>query len=117
MRSHPSRHRLIDDGCSEADSDDAHQADREVNPEKYRHHIEDASNAAYLGEPTVIYQTYPKHFENRMLTHREGEADSDDADMADREANPEKYRHKIDDPSLSGSHGEAGEGDAHIEQK
>lgn len=65
-----------------------------MNPEKYRHRIDDATNAAYLGE-----------------------ADSDDAHEADREVNPEKYRHRIDDPYVSGVHGESGEGDLPMERR
>lgn len=77
----------------EADSDDAHEADRATNPEKYRHRIDDARHAAYLGE-----------------------ADSDDVHEMDREANPESYRHKIEDAGSSGMHGESGEGDEPLER-
>jgi hypothetical protein len=35
---------------------------------------------------------------------------------SDREVNPEKYRHNIDDASPSGTHGESGEDDQPIEK-
>lgn len=59
----------------------------------YRHKIDDTQHAAYLGE-----------------------ADSNDSDEADREVNPEAYRHRIDDPGSSGEHGQPGEGDEPVEK-
>jgi len=70
----------------EADSDDAFEARKAVEGDTYE--SLDASQAAYLGE-----------------------ADSDDGFEADVEINPEKYRHKIEDPTPSGFHGETGQHD------
>lgn len=74
----------------EADSDDGFEARRAA--EGDRHEPLDASQSAYLGE-----------------------ADSDDGFEADMEINPEAHRHKIDDASVSGLHGQAGEQDQRIE--
>jgi hypothetical protein len=35
----------------EADSDDGFESDVEINPEKYKHHIEDASSSGEHGQP------------------------------------------------------------------
>ena len=70
----------------EADSDDGFEANREIHGQKLE--AIDASQAAYLGE-----------------------ADSDDGFEADVEINPDKHRHKIEDASSSGLHGQSGEGD------
>lgn len=70
----------------EADSDDGFVAHRDAHGEKLE--AMDASQAAYLGE-----------------------ADSDDGFEADMEINPDKHRHRIEDASVSGEHGQPGEGD------
>ena len=70
----------------EADSDDGFEANKHI----HGHKLDpvDATQSAYLGE-----------------------ADSDDNFEADMEINPEKYRHQIEDASISGLHGQSGEGD------
>ncbi|KIX92426.1 uncharacterized protein Z520_11901 [Fonsecaea multimorphosa CBS 102226] len=70
----------------EADSDDGFEARRAAEGDK-RESL-DAKNAAFLGE-----------------------ADSDDAHEADFDINPDKHRHKIEDTSVSGLHGQQGEQD------
>lgn len=45
-----------------------------------------------------------------------GEADSDDGFEAHVEAYPEAHRHIIEDASVSGMHGESGEGDGPFER-
>lgn len=74
----------------EADSDDAFEAQRAAEGDK-REPL-DASNSAYLGE-----------------------ADSDDGFESDIEIHPEDHRHKIEDTSDSGIHGQSGELDQRIE--
>jgi len=70
----------------EADSDDAFEAQKDIHGVKLE--SVDANQSAFLGE-----------------------ADSDDGFEADIEIHPEKHRHKIEDASVSGLHGQAGEGD------
>ena len=70
----------------EADSNDGFEAQRAADGDK--HEAMDASNAAFLGE-----------------------ADGDDAHEADFDINPEKHRHRIEDTSASGLHGQHGEHD------
>ena len=101
----------------EADSDDGFEAWKSAHgkpPESV-----DAANAAYLGEADS-----DDGFEVHKDIHGQkidpidasqaaflGEADSDDSFEADVEIHPEKYRHKIEDASSSGEHGQPGEGD------
>ena len=70
----------------EADSDDGFESHKDV----HGHEVDpvDASQAAYLGE-----------------------ADGDEGFESDVEINPDKYRHRIEDASSSGDHGQPGEGD------
>jgi len=70
----------------EADSDDAFEAQKDIHGVKLE--SLDANQSAFLGE-----------------------ADSDDGFEADIEIHPEKHRHEIEDASVSGLHGQAGEGD------
>ncbi|KAK5045561.1 hypothetical protein LTR84_009179 [Exophiala bonariae] len=74
----------------EADSDDAFEAQKAADGDK--HEPLDASQSAYLGE-----------------------ADSDDGFEADVEVYPEEHRHRIEDTSGSGLHGQSGEQDGRIE--
>lgn len=74
----------------EADSDDAFEAQKAADGHKYD--PVDASQSAYLGE-----------------------ADSDDGFEASVEVYPEDHRHKIEDTSGSGLHGQSGEHDGRIE--
>ncbi|RVX66933.1 hypothetical protein B0A52_09057 [Exophiala mesophila] len=74
----------------EADSDNAFEARKAAEGDKYE--PMDASQSAYLGE-----------------------ADSDDGFESDMEIHPEAHRHKIDDASVSGLHGQSGEQDQRIE--
>ena len=107
---------------SQRDRDDGFEADVEINPEAHRHKFHDV-NASGLhgqageGDEPIERERKPQEALDASQSAYLGEADGDDAHMADRETNPERYRHKIDDPSLSGAHGESGEGDAHMERK
>lgn len=74
----------------EADSDDAFEAQKAADGDKYE--PLDASQSAYLGE-----------------------ADSDDGFESNVEVYPEDHRHKIEDTSSSGLHGQSGEHDGRIE--
>ena len=88
--SHGTPHEAVDSTnaafLGEADSDDGFESSKDING--VRVESVDASQASYLGE-----------------------ADSDDAFESDVEINPEKYRHRIEDVSRSGDHGQPGEGD------
>ncbi|KIW64800.1 hypothetical protein PV04_09709 [Phialophora macrospora] len=101
----------------EADSDDAFEARKAV--EGDRHPPLDAQHAAFLGEADS-----DDGFEARRAAEGDkhepmdstnaaflGEADSDDAREADFDINPEKHRHRIEDTSVSGLHGQQGEQD------
>lgn len=46
-----------------------------------------------------------------------GEADSDDGFEADVEIHPEAHKHNLSDVSVSGLHGQTGEGDEPIEKE
>lgn len=101
----------------EADSDDGFEARRAAEGDK-RENL-DASQAAFLGEADS-----DDGFEARKAAEGDkhesmdatnaaflGEADGDDAHEADFDVHPEKHRHKIEDTSSSGFHGERGEDD------
>ncbi|EXJ83984.1 hypothetical protein A1O3_04651 [Capronia epimyces CBS 606.96] len=101
----------------EADSDDAFEAQRAV--EGDRHEPLDPKNAAFLGEAdsddafeaTKAVEGDKHEPLNAHNAAFLGEADSDDAFEADVELHPEKHRHKIEDTSPSGLHGQGGEQD------
>ena len=106
----------------EADSDDHFEADIEINPEAHRHKIDDVSFSGLHGQSgegdePIERERKPQEAIDAAQAAYLGEADSDDAHEADREINPEKYRHRIDDAGTSGMHGESGEGDEPIEKK
>jgi len=99
----------------EADSDDGFEVRRHLEGDK--HESLDGRNAAFLGEADS-----DDGFEARRAaegdTHESmdarnaaflGEADSDDAHEADFDINPERHRHKIEDTTSSGLHGQQGE--------
>ena len=101
----------------EADSNDGFEAYKDAHGEP--HPPIDGTNAAYLGEADS-----DDGFEAHKEIHGQsleavdasqsaylGEADSDDGFESDVEINPEKYRHRIEDASISGLHGQSGEGD------
>ncbi|OCT45446.1 hypothetical protein CLCR_06305 [Cladophialophora carrionii] len=101
----------------EADSDDGFEARKAA--EGDNHPSMDAQNAAYLGEADS-----DDDFEARRAAEGDkheamdgtnaaflGEADSDDAREADFDINPEKHRHRIEDTTSSGLHGQQGEQD------
>lgn len=101
----------------EADSDDAFEALRAAEGDK--HEPLDANNAAFLGEADSddAFEAgkaaegdkhEPLDAHNAAFL---GEADSDDGFEADVEVHPEKHRHKIEDTSPSGLHGQGGEQD------
>ena len=102
----------------EADSDDSFEADVEINPEAYRHKLDDV-NASGLhgqageGDEPIERERKPHEPVDASQAAYLGEADSDDAHEADREVNPEKYRHRIDDASQAAYLGEADSDDAH----
>lgn len=106
----------------EADSNDAHEANRDAFGEPVP--ALDATNSAYLGEADGddAFEAH-KDAEGRKhdpvdATHSAylGEADSDDGFEGRRAAHPEEGDHNIQDASSSGSHGESGEGDGILEQ-
>ena len=106
----------------EADSDDHFEADVEINPETHRHRLEDVSASGIHGqagegdEPIESERRAQEPLDASQSAFL-GESDSDDAHEADRELNPEKYRHRIDDPGASGMHGESGHDDEPFEKE
>jgi hypothetical protein len=102
----------------EADSDDAFEADIEVNPEAHRHKFDDV-NASGLhgqageGDEPIERERKPQEAIDATHSAYLGEADSYDAQDADREVNPEKYRHHIEDARNAAFLGEADSDDAH----
>lgn len=101
----------------EADSDDAHEADREVNPDKYNHNLSDVNASGLHGQAGEGDELIERERKLEALDASQsaylGEGDSDDAHEADREINPEKYRHNIADASQAAYLGEADSDDAH----
>lgn len=108
----------------EADSDDGFESHKDV----HGHKIEamDGSNSAYLGEADS-----DDGFESHKDVHGEkldavdashsaylGEADSDDGFEGGIESDPERAdrRHKFEDTSGSGAHGESGHDDGVLEE-
>jgi hypothetical protein len=100
----------------EADSNDGHEAYRDSHgapPPSL-----DATQSAYLGEADSddgfeVHRDAHGTVESVDASQAAylGEADSDDGFESDVEIHPEKHRHRIDDASSSGSHGQPGEGD------
>lgn len=107
----------------EADSNDAHDANRDSfgAPAPSL----DASNSAYLGEADsddgfeVGRDAEGRRDEpvDASSSAYLGEADSDDGFEGRRAAYPEEGDHGITDASVSGDHGQSGEGDGEIEQR
>lgn len=107
----------------EADSNDAHDANREAYGEPAP--SLDAKHSAYLGEADSddgfeAQRDVDGRKEDPVDAGQSaflGEADSDDGFEGRRAAHPEEGEHNIEDASSSGSHGESGEGDGILEDK
>ena len=94
----------------EADSDDGFEAHVEAYPEAHRHNLADVNTSglhgqAGEGDEPIEREKTPHEPLHESHSAYLGEADSNSVDSADREQNPEKYRHRIDDAASSGIHG------------
>lgn len=120
----PPQHEALDGTNSaflgEADSDDGYEAHSHINPKPQE--ALDGTNSAFLGEADsndgyeADSHINPKPQEALDASQSAflGEGDSDDGFEGERLKNPIGSDHNVEDPGLSGFHGETGEHDQHV---